>query len=83
MKLSFRSYTAYSIGCAVAWAIILISVRSEVGKHTAHTFNLLFFGWGDRVAIGHDRTGRLPPAEKVAADGQIGLNMVKRGPILT
>jgi len=45
MKLSLKTYTAYSIGCAVVWAVILAAVESEAGKETAHTFFLLFLGW--------------------------------------
>jgi hypothetical protein len=46
MKLSLKTYTAYSIGCAVVWAVILAVVASEAQKDTAHTFFLVFFGWG-------------------------------------
>ena len=45
MKLSLKTYTAYSIGCGVVWAVILIVVASEASKGTAHTFLLVFFGW--------------------------------------
>ncbi len=45
MKLSFNTYAAYSIGCAVVWAIILAGVASVASKDTAHTFLLLFLGW--------------------------------------
>ena len=44
MKLSLKTYTAYSIGCAVVWAVILAVVTSEASKDTAHTFLLLFGG---------------------------------------
>ncbi len=45
MKLSLNTYAAYSIGCAVVWAVILIAVGSEASKDTAHTFKLVFLGW--------------------------------------
>jgi hypothetical protein len=45
MKQSFKTYTAYSIGCAVVWAVILVVVLSEFSKNTAHTFVLVFLGW--------------------------------------
>jgi hypothetical protein len=45
MKLSLKTYTAYSIGCAVVWAVILAAVASEASKDTLHTFFLLFLGW--------------------------------------
>jgi len=45
MKLSFKTYTVYSISCAVVWAIIFGVVRFEASKDTEHNFTVLFFGW--------------------------------------
>ena len=45
MKLSLRTYTTYSIGCAVVWAVILAVVASVASKDTAHTFLCVFLGW--------------------------------------
>ncbi len=45
MKLSLKTYTAYSIGCTVVWAVILAGVASEASKDTVHKFFLLFLGW--------------------------------------
>ena len=45
MKLSLKTYTAYSIGCAVVWAVILAVVASEASKDTAHTMLLVCLGW--------------------------------------
>ncbi len=46
MKLSLKSsYTVYSVGCAVVWAVILVVVASEASKHTTHTVLLVFGGW--------------------------------------
>ena len=45
MKLSSKTYTAYSIGCAVVWAVILVVVVFETSKTTAHKFFLVFVGW--------------------------------------
>ncbi len=39
-----NSYTAYSIGCAVVWAVVLIGVAVFAG-HKLHTFILVFLGW--------------------------------------
>jgi hypothetical protein len=46
IKLSLKNYTAYSIGCAVVWAVILAAVASKASKETTQTFFLLFLGWG-------------------------------------
>jgi hypothetical protein len=45
MKLSLKGYTAYSIGCAVVWAVILAFVASEASEAKAHTVVLVFLGW--------------------------------------
>jgi len=45
MRLSLKSYTVYSIGCAVVWGVILAVVASQASKETAHTFLVVFLGW--------------------------------------
>lgn len=45
MKLTLKTYTAYSIGCAVVWAVILGAVTSAATKETARTYLLVFGGW--------------------------------------
>lgn len=45
MKRSLNTYTAYSIGCAVVWAVVLAVVAAVGRNHTVHTFVLVFFGW--------------------------------------
>lgn len=45
MKLRLNTYTAYSIGCAVVWAVILAVVAVEASEDTKHTFVVTFFGW--------------------------------------
>jgi hypothetical protein len=45
LRKNFRTYTAYSIACAVVWAVILAAVWAEAGETTRRTFALLFGGW--------------------------------------
>ena len=40
-----RTYTTYSIGCAVVWAVILATVFTHTGDTTRHTFAVFFGGW--------------------------------------
>ena len=40
-----RTYTAYSIACAVVWAVILATVFTNAGDPTRHTFAVFFGGW--------------------------------------
>jgi hypothetical protein len=65
MKLSLKTYTAYSIGCAAVWAVILAVVESEASKEAAHTMLLVFLGWGIgwlSATIARAVYGRLPAA---------------------
>ncbi|HEV7830643.1 MAG TPA: hypothetical protein VGP04_17725 [Pseudonocardiaceae bacterium] len=45
MKLRLNTYTAYSIGCAVVWAVILAVVAAAASEDTKYTFIVTFFGW--------------------------------------
>jgi hypothetical protein len=45
MRRSLNTYTAYSMGCAIVWAIILVGVTFESSKDTAHTIYLVCLGW--------------------------------------
>ncbi|OBA81872.1 hypothetical protein A9W99_13010 [Mycobacterium sp. 1164966.3] len=40
-----RSYTGYSIGCAIVWAGILAVVWVLASDATRHTFTVVFAGW--------------------------------------
>jgi hypothetical protein len=44
MKWARNTYTAYSIGCAVVWAVVLIGVAVIAGGDRLHTFILVFLG---------------------------------------
>jgi len=44
MKLSRRSYAAYSISCAIVWAVILVVVGRN-HRSSLHTYLLVFGGW--------------------------------------
>ena len=44
MRGRYRSYTTYSIGCAIAWAIVF-AVRAVFIKHVDHTVLTVFGGW--------------------------------------
>jgi hypothetical protein len=45
MRRRFHSYTAYSVACAIVWAVILATVSSTADSVTTHTFVLVFGGW--------------------------------------
>jgi hypothetical protein len=42
--MKFRTYTAYSIACAIVWAVILIVVAT-VSPAKLHIFLIVFSGW--------------------------------------
>jgi len=46
MSRRFRNtYTGYSIGCAIVWAVILAGVSSAADSATRHKFMMVFGGW--------------------------------------
>jgi hypothetical protein len=45
IRKNLRTYTAYSVGCAVVWAVILAVVWAEAGEIKRHTIALVFGGW--------------------------------------
>ena len=44
MRRRLNTYTAYSIGCFVVWAVIF-AIGAAHPKNTGHTVVLLFAGW--------------------------------------
>jgi len=45
MRRRFNTYTAYSVGCAIVWAVILAGVSLAADTATRHKFMLVFGGW--------------------------------------
>jgi len=45
MRSRLRTYTAYSIACAVVWTIILAVVTAVGSQSKRHTVLLVFLGW--------------------------------------
>ena len=46
MSRRFRNtYTGYSIGCAIVWAVILAAVSLAADYPTRHKFMMVFAGW--------------------------------------
>ena len=43
--MRLRTYTAYSIGCAVVWAVLLAVVAAGKGNHDMRDVLLVFYGW--------------------------------------
>jgi hypothetical protein len=45
MRRRYSTYTAYSIACAVVWAVILAVVSTAGDAASRHTFLLVCGGW--------------------------------------
>lgn len=41
----FRTYKAYSIGCAIAWAVVWIAVGTQSSDATREDLLFVFLGW--------------------------------------
>ena len=73
MRQQLRTYTAYSVGCVIAWAILLPAVAALDSK-TSCAPSWCSAGMVDRVDLGHHSQGHIPAARKMAAaaDGVAG-----------
>lgn len=40
-----RDYVGFSVGCAIAWAVVWILLASLASAHTVHTMGYVFLGW--------------------------------------
>ena len=65
VELLFRTYTAFSIGCAVVCAVRLAVVAAEASEDTRHALILVFLD-GCSVVVGHQCHGRVSAAEAAA-----------------
>ena len=45
MRQRLRTYTAYSVGCAIAWAILLAAVAALDSRHVLRIVAVVFAGW--------------------------------------
>jgi hypothetical protein len=64
-----RTYTTYSIGCAVVWAVILAAVFTHAGDTTRHTFAVFFGGWAiGWLSASIARVVYPPPKPRTPAD---------------
>jgi hypothetical protein len=45
MRTRRNTYTAYSIGCAGLWCVVLLLARRRLDSHTRHTLQLVCSGW--------------------------------------
>ncbi|HWF54627.1 MAG TPA: hypothetical protein VG223_08375 [Solirubrobacteraceae bacterium] len=45
MRARLNTYTSYSIGCAVVWALILFVARRRLDSQTRNTLQLVCGGW--------------------------------------
>ncbi len=45
MRARLNTYTAYSIGCAGVWGVILLLARSRLDSQTRNTLRLVCGGW--------------------------------------
>jgi hypothetical protein len=41
----FNTYKAYTVGCAVAWAVLWVVVGTQASDHTRRTLLYVFLGW--------------------------------------
>lgn len=81
MRRRYGTYTAYSIACAIVWAVILAVVSTAGDAASRHTFLLVCGGWAIGWLSGDDRQGRVPATE--AAYSAIDTGVIAASPLNT
>ena len=64
--MSRRTYTGYSIGCAIVWAVILAAVSLVADDATRQKYLMVFGGWWiGWLSATIARAVYLPPTRRV------------------
>jgi len=74
-----NTYTAYSIGTFVAWAVIWAVLGATEKKVTLGYVFAIFFGWCIGWLSAHDRPSRLPAPEEGLSDRRPTATMTATG----
>jgi hypothetical protein len=45
MRNTLNNYKAYTLGCGIVWAVILVVVGTQASNDTRRTIFLVFGGW--------------------------------------
>jgi drug/metabolite transporter (DMT)-like permease len=71
-----NTYTGYSIGCAVVWALILIVAQRRLDQETRKTLWLGCAGWWSGWTSATIARAGYPPPKKLTPDAQKRLGIV-------
>ena len=72
MRRSLRSYTAYSIGCGLVWAALLIVGALAGNGSASHTVLYVFLGWVLGWISATIARAVYPPPKKWRQSGAVG-----------
>ena len=64
MRRRYGTYTAYSVGCAIVWAVILTVVSTTGDEASRHTFLLVCGGWAIGWLSATIARGVYPPPKR-------------------
>jgi hypothetical protein len=76
MKIERNTYTAYSIGCAGVWGVILLLGRRRLDPQTWNALRLGCGGWWMGWASATIARAGLPPAKALTPEGERRLRMI-------
>ncbi len=68
MRRRYGTYTAYSIACAIVWAVILAVVSTAGDAASRHTFLLVCGGWAIGWLSATIARGVYPPRSGISAN---------------
>ncbi len=76
MRTRLDNYTAYSIGCAGVWGVILLLARRRLDAQTRNTLRLVSGGWWMGWTSATIARIAYPPPKQLTAAGEKRLRVV-------
>jgi hypothetical protein len=76
MKRQRNTYTAYSVGCAGVWGVILVIARRRLDAQTWKTLRLVCGGWWMGWTSATIARVSYPPPRQLTPAGQKRLGMI-------
>ena len=76
MSTRLNTYSAYSIGCAGVWGVILLLGRRRLDSHTRNTLQLVCGGWWMGWTSATIARIGYPPPKQLSAAGERRLRIV-------
>jgi hypothetical protein len=76
MRGRHNTYTAYSIGCAAVWGVILVVAQRRLDSQTRHVLRLVCTGWWSGWTSATIARVSFPPPKRLKPESKRRLGIV-------